>query len=97
MSDSFLMDAPKHILADEVRRLHRQRVLMACIIRAQVPREKENDPSAVVQILAELGSIADQIQLELLEDGAYYIACPSDLKEDVQMALVDYLKGGGGW
>lgn len=93
----YLDDAPKEWLQTEVVRLHRQRVLMACIIRATQPRHDDDPRHLIADIIAELGNIADNITVEPLAQNAWYVEAPGDLTSNVTAAITDYLRDGGSW
>lgn len=96
MNDKY-EQATKEDFYKEMIRLHRQRVFMACVIRATQPRSKDDDPSLVTEIIAELGHYASNIKVENIGEGALYIEVPHDVKDDVMAALTDYLSAGGSW
>ena len=98
MSDNFNFDdVSKESLQREVIRLHRQRVLMACVIRATQPRHDDDPSHLIVDIISELGHIADNINVEKLSSNGWYVEVWEGLTYGVTAALTDYLKDGGTW
>lgn len=90
-------DVPKEALQREVIRLHRQRVLMACVIRATQPRHDDDPSHLIADIISELGHIADNINVEQLSRNGWYVEVPDGLAYNVTAAITDFLKDGGIW
>ena len=90
-------DVPRDALLKEMRRLHRQRIMLACAVRANFVHAGIKDVPGVIDIIRTMGDLSAHANIERLTDNGWYVEMSAHTPVALTNELTHFLSEGGIW